>query len=515
MAASRSTGALRRMLPATALVALAAVLPIPVATATSGTPGVVDVQVTPALARVRLHVGGVEATTDRAGEAHVALDDVADVAGHVWLASPKAGGGTRVRITHVLSAPGTGGVQVGLAVRSPVLLSVDPGTSGVPGFDVRALWLRSLTGQVVRVLPRSRPRVLLTSARSVVRHGALHTQRVTWTVDRVATAGRAVVTTPRSRFDPGRHSVWPVQLAPVQGTVDVRTVPRTAGVQVVVGGQSMTTGPRGRVTVPVADLAAISGRSRLLTPWAAGARVQLLHLAHLPPGRLYHRRLLLALRVSRPVDLAFVDDRGRPIAADRVTMMRLDQGGRRRTIRRPGRAGPVWLPTATARNVHGQWTARQLTYSVRSVIVDGSNAVFSGRQHFTPRPGVRQRITLSVFPLSVTVSDVLFGHRTTSAVQVRLPDGKHLHVTVGKTGSTVIPSLARGLYRVTVDAALIGRSNHILVSQPSQADLRVITRLDAGVVLAGLALIAGGLLLAGRATAARAARRARIRRRPA
>jgi hypothetical protein len=511
MAGSRSTGALRRLLPA--LVVLAALLPVPVATAASGTAGVVDVQVTPALAGVRLHVGDVEATTDSAGQAHVALDDAADAARHVWLASPKAGGGTRVRIAQVLSAPGRSGVQVGLVVRSPVLIAVETGTSGVSGADVRSLRLLSVTGQVVTVHPRDRPRAHLMSARSVVWHGALRYQRVSWTVDRVVTADGAVVTTPRGRFYPGRHPVWPVQLAPVEGTVDVRTVPRTAGVQVVVGGQSLATGPSGRVTVPVADLAAISDRSRLLTPSAGDARVQLLHVAHLPPGRLYHRRLLLALRVSRPVDLSFVDNRGRPISADRVTAVRLDQGGRVRTVHRPGRAGPVWLPTATARNVHGRWIARQLRYSVRSVTVDGSNAVFSGRQHFTPRPGVRQRIVLSVFPLSVTVSDVLFGHRTTSAVQVRLPDGKRLHVTVGTTGSTVIPSLARGLYGVTVDAALIGRSSHILVSQPSQADLRVITPLDAGVVLAGLAVIAGGLLLAGRAAAARAARR--TRRRPA
>jgi hypothetical protein len=493
--------------------AVAALLPVPAATATAATAGVVDVQVTPALAGVRLHVGGVEATTDSAGEAHVALDDVAAAARHVSLASPRVGRHTRVRITHLMPASGT--VQVGLVVRSVVRLAVGSGTSGVSAADVSALRLRSLTGQVMTVHPLVRPRALLTSARSVVRNGVLGERRVTWTVDRVVTADGADVTTPRGRFDPARRSVWPVQLAAVAGTVDIHTVPRTAGVQLVVGGESLSTGPGGRATVPVADLAAISGRSRLLTPWAGSARVQLLHVAHLPPGRLYHRRLLLALRVSRPVDLAFEDSEGRPISADRVSMMRLDQGGRQLTVVRPGRAGPVRLATATARNVHGSWVARQLTYSVHSAIVDGSNAVFSGRQHFTPRPGVRQPIILSVFPLSVTVSDVLFGHRTTSSVQVRLPDGKHLDVTVGKTGSTVIPSLARGLYRVTVDAAIIGRSTHVLVSQPSEADLRVITPLDVGVVLAGLATVAGGLLLAGRTVAARAAQRARTRRRHA
>lgn len=497
-------------LAGTLAVALAAVMglaPVSLAAATSGSAGVVQVQVTPAMAGVHLRVGGVSTITDAAGHVQVALTDINNVARSVTLASTRVDPRTTVRLTRVSPQPHTtphvSNLQVGLEVDSAVRLSVDPSVTGVTASDVHSLRLHSLAGQVITVHPDLNPDVVLMSRRTMLQHGVLQTQAVTWTVDRVVTTDGAVVTTDRRRFDPGPHPRWTVRLVPVAGTVSVQTLPAVPGLQVTIGHQSVTTGAHGRVTAQVADLNAVSGRVRLLTSWAPHARVRLLHVAHLAPGESYHRRLLLALRVSRPVRLEFLDLQGGVVPQSRVGTVRLDQAGRILTVKRSALPQPLWLPTLAARNVHGHWMLRHLGYSVRAVVVDGANAVFSGKQHFVAGHASPWRIRLSVFPLSVTVSDALFGQQTSSGLQLRLPDGRHLAYRVGAGAPTVIPALARGLYHVQVDAAVIGQGTSVLVSQAGVADLRVVTALDVGVVLGFLLLVGAGLVYGGRVAARR------------
>lgn len=476
-------------------------LPGPLATASAGSAGVVDVQVVPPMPGVRLSIGGVVATTDGSGWTRVALGDIDNVARRVHLASHAVGPRTTVRILRVAPqphvAPHVSTLQVGMEVRSRVRVQVDPGSTRVGARDVVGLRLHSLAGQVVTINPRRHRGVTLVARRTMLQHGVLRAQSVTWTVDRVTTVGGATVTTDRRPFDPRLRPTWSVRLVPVAGTVRVRTVPATRGVQFSLGGQSLTTDAHGRVTSRLADLDAVSGAVRLASPWAGADRVRLLHTAHLPPPRPGTRRLLLALSVSRPVHLDFRDSRGDPVPRGRVSRVRLDQAGRTITLRHPDRPGPVWLTATVAANVRGHWTPRRVAYSVRSVLVDGSNAVFDGRQHFAAADS-RWRVRLSVFPLAVTVSDALFGHPTGSALELRLPDGRVRGYRIGAGEPTVIPGLVRGLYRVDVGAAVVGSRSSLLVSRTGAADLRVITALDVAVVLAGLALVAGGLVALGR-----------------
>lgn len=502
MTPRRRTVLVRAVL-AGAFTALAGLLPVPLAAA-SGSAGVVYAQVTPALPGVHLRIGGALAITDAAGRVQVALSDINNVAHTVALDSSRVDAHTSVQLTRVTPKPHTtphvSNLSIGLAVYSAVRIVLDGGTSGVAPQDVRALRLHSVAGQVRTVNLRRHPTVELMSRRTMLQHGALHTQVVTWNVDRVITADGAAAATNRRPFTPRPRLQWKVRLVPVAGTVDIETVPAVAGVQLVVGRQTLTTGPDGTGSAPITDLNSVAGRVRLASPVAAGDdRVELIHVAHRPPGEPYHRRLLVALRVSRPVQLEFLDLRGGMVPQSRVGAVRLDQAGRDVTIEQPGRPGPVWLPTVAARNVHQHWVIRHLRYSVQAVLVDGANAVFSGRQQFVAGRDGPWRIHLSLFPLSVTVSDALFGHQTSSDLQLRLPDGRTLAYRVGSGDPTVIPALARGLYHVEVDAAVVGKGTSVLVSQAGEADLRVVTGLDVGVVLGGIVLLAGGLLLAGHA----------------
>jgi hypothetical protein len=499
---------LRTLLAAAAAVALG-VAPLSVAAAASGSAGVVHLQVNPALPGVRLDVAGVVTTTDGNGRAVVSLGNINNVAHRVRLASHRASARTSVSILRVSPqphlTPHVSNLTVGLEARSAVRLSIDPGITGVPAADVSQLQLHSLAGQVVTVNPQRHPTVMLLSSRSMLQHNVPRAQEVTWTVDRVVTSDGATVTTDRHRFAPRTAPVWTVRLAPVAGTVHLQTLPPVPGVQVELGRQTLTTERQGRVTAPVADLNAVYRRVRLVSPAADAdsARVSLLHVAHLPPGQIGTRRLLLALRVSRPVRLRFVDEGGGAVPSARVERVRLSQGGRVTVLRSTAGFRQVWLPTEVARNAHGRWRAHQLRYSLRTAEVDGANAVFRGRQHFVAGAATTWRVRLSLFPLAVTVRDALFGHQTSSAVVLRLPDGKDLDYRVGGGSPTVIPALARGLYRVDVEAAVIGKTSSVLVSQSGAADLRVITALDVAAVVTALLLVAVGLVAVGRVLARR------------
>jgi hypothetical protein len=502
--------ALVRAALAGALVVLAGVLPVPLASA-AGSAGVVYAQVTPALPGVHLRIGGALAITDSAGRVQVALSDINNVAKSVTLASTAVDATTSVQLTRVTPQPHTtphvSTISIGLSVFTRVHLTIDSGTSGVWPSDVRALRLHSLAGQKMTVPVGPDTTVRLMSRRTMLQHGSLHTQVVTWNVDRVITTNGAVAATDRRPFTPGPAVRWQVRMVPVAGTVVVQTLPAVAGVQLDVGRQTLTTGPGGRGTVPIQDLNKAPDQVRLASSVAGDDRVQLIRVSHEPPGAPHQRRLLVALRVSRPVDLEFLDLRGGTVPRSRVGAVRLSEAGRTITLKQPGRPGPVWLPTLAAHNVHNHWKVRRLHYSVQAVFVDGANAVFSGRQQFVARAGEPWRIHLSVFPLSVTVSDALFGQQTSSELQLRLPDGRTLAYEVGTGAPTVIPALARGLYHVKVDAAVIGKGTSVLVSQAGEADLRVVTGLDVALVLGGLLAIAAGLVLVGRATALRTQRR--------
>ncbi len=495
-----------------ALVLVLASLGTAVGSTTGGSAGTVHVQTVPALAGVQLTVGGIPVTTGVDGRATVQVPTINDVQHRVALASRQVDDRTSVALSHVSPQPHTTAhvsrLSVGLTVTSRVHVSLDPGSSGLSTTDVSELRLHSLAGQVLRVRPGGDPMVRLVSRRALLEHGVLRSQAVTWSVDHVTTRDGAAVTTDSPRFDPLSDSVWRIRLSPVAGTVVVDTVPRTPGVMVTVAGATVTTGRHGRGTAPVSDLNAVSDEVRLITPQAQEARVEMLHVTKRPPQAIGQRRLLIALQVSHPVRFEFVDPDGHTLSPGRVDKVVLNQGGRTRTIRQNELADPIFLPSSLARHVHGVWRTRRLDYSIRAVSMGGANAVFAGRQRFDPRDPTWQ-VQLSVYDLTLTVHDSLLGRRVGSVVQVTMPDGDKQRLSVGDDKPSVLRSLVRGMYRVDIDAAVIGSKQTVLVSQDSRGDFRVITRLDLVLVAVVAVLFVGGLIFIGRRLTVETRRRAR------
>jgi hypothetical protein len=486
--------------------ALVAVLTLLAGTTAAGavgpTRGKVFVQTAPALAGVRLLVGSTVVTTGRGGSAAIAVSNINGVASRVSLASKVLDARTGLSLAYVKPAPHTAKYEshltVGLDVTSRVRLQISGGTTGVATGSVHAVRLHSVTGQTMLVDPQRTPTVNLLSRKTRLVAGVVTPQVVTWSVDSLRAAPGVSITTARAKFDPYSSSVWPLLLRAVHGTVIVETVPATPGVSFLLDGATFTTDAHGRGTSPVADLNGVDLRLRASTSQATGSTVAVLRVSRLKPAAPFQRHLVAALAVSRPVSLTFTDPAGQPVPSDRVSEVQLDGGGSTVKVTGAQLADPVSLLSARGKLVDGVVKPQQVTYSVTRVTLDGGNAVFAGQQRLNPNSASDWPISVSVFDVTVTARDVLFGSRVTSTAYVSRPDGGRSAVQLSRGRPTVLRSLVRGGYTLTTQAAVVGANTNILVSKNSDVELRVVTLLDAVVLVLLLIGMAVSVVLVGR-----------------
>ena len=479
----------------------------------SDTGGTVSLQTVPALAGVRLAVNGSVVTTDVGGSAALWVPDLNGIADTVSLASSRLDPTTTLAISKVHPLPHTiarrSNLMVGLDITSSVRLNVQPGTTGVAVDSVRLLQLHSVAGQVLDVNPTRTRRVRLLARRTRLTNGVLTTQHVTWSVDRAMGAPAIALTTAGPRFDPFDHERWRVRLQPVRGTVDIGTVPATAGVTFTLGGATVTTGPNGSARVAVSDLNNVDHRLQLGSAAAGPVSVSLLRVSKLPPGALHQRRLIAALEVRRDVRLRFVDLLGEKVPANRVQQVDLSGGGPMITLTGRQVRDPVSLPESIATEVAGHWQTRPVTWSVSAVRFDGGDAVFAGKQRYSPNAGRAWYVALSVFRVRVAVRDALFGSGVGSSVWITGPDGRGFPLRVGSASPGVVPAMVRGLYDLRVDAAVFGKHTKVLVSRDDLVQVRVVTPLDIAVFALAVLLIGACLVLLGGVVPRRRLRRRR------
>jgi hypothetical protein len=484
-------------------------LPLPAQADTGGT---VYLRTVPALAGVQLQVGSTAVTTGGDGTATVSVSNLNGVARTVELGSTSLDADTSVAISKVVTAPhvaaGASHISVGLDVSENVTVNVRSGDSGVPASAVRQLRLHSITGERLTISPQQNAAVTLLARRTRLEHGALVSRPVVWSVDRVRAYSGAVLTTANPRFDPlGRH-VWRVRLASVAGTVWIQTVPATPGVALTIENQVTSTDGHGRAKVAVGDLNDVDRHLRLGSHDAAAAKVTLRAVRRLPPGGVHQRRLLAALSVRKPVMLRFLDAAGHVVPPQRITEIRL--AGAENTIVLHGAqlTEPIPLGASLGTQVNRVWQQRRLSYAVTSVRIDGGEAVFAGRQRLDANDQSTWTFTLAVYRLTLKVRDVIFGTRVASQVWIARPNGSRLRLNVGTDAASTAPSLVRGEYAVTVDAAIVGQRRTALVSRNSDLDLRVVTPLDAVIIVLVVLGLATGAVYGGVRAKRRRARNA-------
>jgi hypothetical protein len=211
------------------------------------------------------------------------------------------------------------------------------------------------------------------------------------------------------------------------------------------------------------------------------------------------RTLIATLREFVPTRVTFVNPNAGAFPAknvDRVVVKRSD--GAIFTFTGAKLEKPVLLQGTRVVPLTGGLVSKNLLYRVQSVTIDGNNLVNRSQQAFEPAKSARVPLKLLFYSARFTARDRLFGFPIGSGIQLEFPNGRvHVYRFDG-SGGVVIPALPRGNYRVTVQAAGLGRTSPVAMTRDQVATLKVFSYLDAGVVIAVLASIALGLLLVGR-----------------
>jgi hypothetical protein len=194
--------------------------------------------------------------------------------------------------------------------------------------------------------------------------------------------------------------------------------------------------------------------------------------------------------VFYPVTIAFVDRNGEKVSPDRVESVSIKSGlGAVDEYRDPG---PHWFQAVRILRRSIGLEAKELQYSVESVMVDGSNVVNRAEQRFKVSEEITKKIRLLLYSVQFSTHDALFGSPVGSHIVIEYPDGTERRVQLAEDGTVKVESLARGDYMAWVEASGISPPMPISVSRDFQETrLKVITLLDLGAfvfVLAGTAV---------------------------
>lgn len=145
----------------------------------------------------------------------------------------------------------------------------------------------------------------------------------------------------------------------------------------------------------------------------------------------------------------------------------------------------------------GEFQAKDITYAAQDVVVDGSSVVHVAQQRFTPSAERAWTLTLLFYAAQFSVHDALFGFPIDATVAVTYPDGHEVDMKTSK-GQLSMVALARGDYHVAARGWGIAFSRPVSLSRDQQVDLKFISYLDVGVVVALVLVVALGLVALGR-----------------
>jgi hypothetical protein len=282
----------------------------------------------------------------------------------------------------------------------------------------------------------------------------------------------------------------------------VRTVPVIQGVRVTFDGHTFLTSPHGLVRIFT-----VSGRHHIsiLPPRTQPAGTRF-HFARWLDGlALSSRKITVSpgrnlqqagFVVSHPIAVRFIDPHGRPVPVTDVTRLTVGSSlGQKYTF--PPASPPSSLPAN--RIVRNQFGLVPLTirYSVRNVVIGGSNVVYGGSQNFYVHPSDTWTVRVLLFPLRVKVSDALFGFAIGDAVRLTLPDGSSRTVQLGSGHAVTVTLLPRATYQLAAKGPGIGLSAPSTLSKPQVAKLLLLSWLDVSAALAFAVLFLIGLPVLG------------------
>lgn len=302
---------------------------------------------------------------------------------------------------------------------------------------------------------------------------------------------------------------WPI-------TITIQTTPRMPGVRLALDGTTRTTDRNGRAaftaehdfqrhTLTLLDPTVNTPSRRYrFTRWAGQRDPNQAFrptVTGLPMRANY--TITAAFTVQYPVIARFVDQSGRDLDMAQVASatIRSDDGN---IIDLPT-SSSLWLDGQVPTYNKSTLQLHQVSYSLQTVMVNGTNVVDAGEQRFQPVAVNNPTFVTQFHDLTIRSHDALFGGATGTAVKVTYPDGAVHTVAFDAAHTATLDNLPRGQYSVdVVTGGGVAFAQHLRLSRAGTVDIIVVSRTDQAVVALALALLAFGLLVVGRAPLRRA-----------
>jgi hypothetical protein len=279
--------------------------------------------------------------------------------------------------------------------------------------------------------------------------------------------------------------------------ITLHTVPATSGVRIRHHGRTYTTDRRGRVTLTVDMFRSARPTAGGFLPFAPPKVLT----TRLPSGMVarfggfFERGRVIGLSLFTETSLRFVDLQGRHLPPTRVRAVRLkSRTGVQVTVRGDETAR---LQASRVIAVPDGVRSKAIEYSVEAVDVAGANVVNRAQQRFFPLRSRLLTVPLLLYSARFTSRDALFGYASGSAVLLTDPDGTTRRIPL-HAGNAESGALARGEYLVRVDAPGFSFERPVSLSRDQVVDLAVVSYIDLGVILGGLAVLAIGLVIVAR-----------------
>jgi len=282
-------------------------------------------------------------------------------------------------------------------------------------------------------------------------------------------------------------------------TVVVHMVPELPGVAFTFDNVPYTSGPGGIFDVPTDNLT--DAASRLAVPPQKifpTVKVTLDRVTTSPNHGVFTRSLVAELDEQRYVTIQLMTPKRSLLPTSSVSSVTLnDSLGR--TIEFSGKelSQPVWLASSQPARVKGGVGGRQVTYSVKSVVMRGSNVVNSGQQRFTATSSVTWQIPVILYSLTIEANDLLAGRPAGSSAVLTFPDHSQEVVPLGRDHRVVLLDLPRGSYQLKIKGGLVPLGSTVQLSRDQTATQLVVTTGDAAEIVLIVAVLLGVVVAAG------------------
>jgi hypothetical protein len=284
-----------------------------------------------------------------------------------------------------------------------------------------------------------------------------------------------------------------------QRTVIVHMVPQLQGVAFTFDNQPYVSGPGGIATVNTDNLVDAASRLALTTQKIYPTiQVSLDRVTSNPAHGVFTRNLVVELDEARLVTIQLETPKALVLSSGAVSSVTLnDTLGRTITFSGKQLRSPVWLASSEPARVAGGVGGRVVTYSVKSVIMRGSNVVNSGQQHFTANSSTTWQIPVILYSLTIEANELLAGKPAGSSAQLTFPDHSKEVIPLGRAHRIVLTNLPRGSYQVKIKGSLVPLGSTVQLSRNQTATELVVTPGDAAEIVIMVIILLGVVVAAG------------------